>query len=107
MSKEITRAHQFRHIKTMSIDDQHLTLNPEQQQELASLYEGALSTLKQGKIIVGKVIKADNDGVLVDIGYKSDGLIPAYEFSEHEIKKFAPGTEIEVILDELENVDGN
>ncbi len=53
-----------------------------------------------------KCLKASNDGVLVDIDYKSDGLIPAYEFTEHEFKRLVPGAEIEVMLDELENLDG-
>ena len=61
---------------------------------------------KQGSIIKGNVINVSSDGVLVDIDYKSDGLIPLYEFSEHELKRLTPGAEIEVILDELENPDG-
>lgn len=107
MSKEVTQSHQFRHInKSLTDIDDALKLNPEQAQELESLYADTLSTYKQGKLITGKVIKADSDGVIVDIGFKSYGLIPSYEFSHHEIKKLAPNTEIEVILDELENVDG-
>lgn len=106
MSKEITRASQFRHIKTNWEDIDSFQLLPEQEQELANLYTGMFDTLKQGKIIVGKVVKADNDGVVVDIGFKSYGLIPAYEFSKHDIKKLTPGNEIEVMLEDLENVDG-
>ena len=106
MSKELIRSSQFRSAKKM-FDDESLQLNAEQKSELAALYEGMHNQFKQGSIIKGKVLNASNDGVLVDIDYKSDGLIPAYEFSEHEFKKLTPGAEIEVMIDELENANGN
>lgn len=105
MSKELIRSQQFRSAKKQ-FEDETLQLNEEQKKELSSLYEGMLNRFRQGSIIKGTVIKASNDGVLVDIDYKSDGFIPAYEFTEREFKKLVPGTEIEVMLDELENVDG-
>ena len=106
MSKEIIRSNQFAHVKQESLDEA-LKLNQEQHNELASLYEGIVDLFKPGKIVIGKVIRADSDGVLVDIGYKSHGQIPHYEFTEHEFKKLTPDCEIEVILDELENIEGN
>jgi small subunit ribosomal protein S1 len=106
MSKEVIRSNQFAHVKK-DWNDEALTLNKEQSQELNALYEGIVDRFKPGKIVVGKIINIDSNGVLVDIGYKSHGLIPFYEFSEHELKKLAVGSEIEVILDELENLEGN
>lgn len=106
MSKEVIKPQQFAHALTLW-DSEELQLNSEQKKELASLYEGTLDSFKPGTIITGKVLKVTADGVLVDIHYKSDGLIPLYEFTEHEIKKFTPGSDIEVIIDELENIDGN
>ena len=107
MSKTVIRGSQFRHIKSVWKEDEDVALNEQQLLEIAALYEGIFDTIKQGKIVIGKVVKADQDGVLVDIGFKSHGLIPNYEFSEHERKKLASGSEIEVMLEELENVDGN
>ena len=78
MSKELIRPQQFRSAKKQ-FEDETIQLNEEQRRELSSLYEGMLNRFKQGSIIKGTVIKASNDGVLVDIDYKSDGLIPAYE----------------------------
>lgn len=106
MSKELLRSSQFRAVET-TFDDEALTLNQEQKNELSSLYEGMLNKFRTGTIIKGTVLTVSPDGVLVDIDYKSDGLIPPYEFSEHEIKKIVPGSTIEVMLDELENADGN
>ncbi len=106
MSKERLNPQQFGAVQTIWNDEQ-LQLNEEQIKDLMQLYEGTLDSFKPGNIIKGRVIKISPDGVLVDITYKSDGLIPMYEFSEHELKRLTPGSEIEVILDELENVEGN
>ncbi len=107
MSKEITKPQQFCKVQTQWADDESAQFNQEQQDQLAALYEGEIAKLSQGKIVTGRVIKADNDGVLVDIGFKSYGLIPSYEFSKLDIQKIAPGSDIEVMLEDLENVDGN
>ncbi len=106
MSKELLKPQQFRRAE-LRFDDESFQLNEQQKGELSALYEGTLDRFKPGSIIKGTVIKASAEGVLVDIDYKSDGLIAAYEFSEHELKRLAPGSEIEVMLDELENSDGN
>jgi len=105
MSKELLKAQQFRQAHALWSDDS-LQLSDEQKKELEQLYEGSLGNYKQGNLITGKVVSITPDGVLVDIGFKSDGLIPLHEFAEHELKKITPGMNIEVILDELENIDG-
>lgn len=106
MSKEILRPEQFGHFNVVEQDDTDLQLNPEQIEELKGLYEDFFSVCKPGKIVNGTIINVGSDGILVDIGYKSEGLIPRYEFSTHELKTFKVGDSIEVILDELESVDG-
>ena len=106
MSKEVIRPEQFACAEALD-QELGLELNEEQLTELSNLYEGIFDTIKQGKLVVGKVKKVDSDGVLVDISYKSEGLIPKYEFNDHELKELEPGSDIEVILDELENIDGN
>ena len=106
MSKELLKPQQFRKAETL-FNEEEFQLNEQQKGELSALYEGTLDKFKPGSIIKGTVIKASAEGILIDIDYKSDGLIPVYEFTEHELKKIQPGSELEVILDELENNDGN
>lgn len=106
MSKERVKPQQFAR-PIAAIEEDHFQLNEEQAKELKSLYEGTLNSFRKGNLIKGTVLKTSSDGVLVDIDYKSDGLIPLYEFSDYELKKIQPGSQIEVILDELENYDGN
>ena len=106
MSKEVIRPEQYACADTLE-QELKLELNEKQLAELSEMYEGIFDTIKQGKLVVGTVKKVDSDGVLVDINYKSEGLIPKYEFNEIELKELKPGSEIEVILDELEDIDGN
>jgi small subunit ribosomal protein S1 len=44
-------------------------------------YEATLTDFNDGDVVSGKVVRIDNDEVLVDIGYKSEGVIPANELS--------------------------
>ncbi|MBD3231320.1 30S ribosomal protein S1 [Candidatus Dependentiae bacterium] len=93
-------------LNTELIEDE-FELNDEQKSELTDFYRNTLDKFQIGKIITGKIISKENNGVLINIGYKSDGLIPNYEFSDIELKRFNPGDEIEVILDRIEDEHGN
>lgn len=107
MAKELIRPEQFCTVKIKTGMDQHaLQLNEDLQRELDLLYKGAVETFQLGKLIKGIIIALEDNGVLVDIKYKSRGLVPRYEFGEYELKKLQPGDEIEVILDQLEDADG-
>jgi small subunit ribosomal protein S1 len=107
MSKELIKPHQFAHAdKALLSDDDVLSLNPSQQEELLSLYQGTLGNMATGKLISGTVTKVAPEGVVVDINFKSEGFIPRYEFSDTELKKIKAGDPIEVILDEVETADG-
>jgi len=76
----------------------------EEQNAKARMYEQTLLDFKEGSIVVGRVIAANPNEVLVDIGYKSEGVIPAHEFKEPEAVKI--GDRFEVLLERLENEDG-
>jgi len=107
MSKELIRPEQFCTVKSKSKGELFLLqLSEELQQELDMLYKGAVETFQLGKLIKGTIVALEDNGVLVDIKYKSRGLVPRYEFSEYELKKLNAGDEIEVILDQLEDADG-
>lgn len=93
-------------IPLQQFDDELLQLSEEQQQELSGLYQTFVEKFQVGKVVAGKVIGKDHDGVLVSIEYKSDGLIPLYEFSEHELKKVQLNDQIDVMLDRLEDENG-
>jgi small subunit ribosomal protein S1 len=58
----------------------------------------------EGTVVPGRVLEVRPNEVLVDIGFKSEGLIPLAEFENPEAVK--PGDVIEVLLERLEDEDG-
>ena len=73
-------------------------------EDLPKLYEDSIKNFNVDTIIKGKVIRVLNNEVLVDIGYKSEGVIPASEFENlNEVKV---GDEIEVLLEAIEDESG-
>jgi small subunit ribosomal protein S1 len=58
----------------------------------------------EGSIVIGKVLEKRSKEILVDIGYKSEGLIPLNEFDDPTSVNV--GDEIEVLLEELEDEEG-
>ncbi len=49
--------------------------------ELVPNYDATFPTINEGEVVSGKVVRVDKDEVLVDIGYKSEGVIPVAELS--------------------------
>ena len=49
--------------------------------ELIPDYESTFPTINEGEVVHGQVVRVDKDEVLVDIGYKSEGVIPVAELS--------------------------
>jgi len=74
---------------------------------MASSMDKLLAEVKQfteGTVVPGRVLEVRPNEVLVDIGFKSEGLIPLAEFENPEAVK--PGDVIEVLLERLEDEDG-
>lgn len=57
-------------------------------------YDATFSLFEEGDVVSGKVVRIDNDEVLVDIGYKSEGVIPSNELSIR--KNVDPHDEVEL-----------
>ena len=77
--------------------------------EFASLFEEAVNEneVKAGDIVKGTIVEVQSDYVLVDICYKSEGLIPMSEFRVVEgTDAIQPGDEVEVYVDKIENDNG-
>ncbi len=72
--------------------------------QMSRMYEETLKTFSEGSIIPGKVLEIRGDGVLVDIGYKSEGMIHASEFPDISVVK--PGDVFNVLLEGIEDDEG-
>ncbi|MFW5871074.1 MAG: 30S ribosomal protein S1 [Verrucomicrobiota bacterium] len=71
---------------------------------MAQMYEETLKDFEPGSIVTGKVMEVHNNEVLVDIGYKSEGLISSDEFEK--LDEVNAGDEIYVLLSQIEDDDG-
>jgi small subunit ribosomal protein S1 len=73
-------------------------------------YDATFRTIEEGEVVTGQVVRIDKDEVLVDIGYKSEGVIPAAELSIR--KSVDPndevhlGEEVDAIVLTKEDQDG-
>lgn len=77
------------------------------QLDMEKLYADSFKNLQEGSIVNGRVIAVCPDGVVVDVGYKSEGIIPREEFNPEELKAIKPGETIQVFLEECEDREGN
>jgi len=74
---------------------------------IEEMYEQSLRQIQEGELITGEIIKIDEEYVLVDIGYKSEGIIPIREFMDTDGKVTAKtGDKVDVVLERKENDEG-
>jgi len=74
---------------------------------LAALYEETFKNLEEGTITEGRIVAVTKDKVVVDIGYKSEGMIPNDQFSTEELQNIKVGDRLQVYIEECEDDDGN
>jgi small subunit ribosomal protein S1 len=88
------------------------TVSPSSDQQLdraalAALYEETFRNLEEGTITEGSVVAVTKDKVVVDIGYKSEAMIPNDQFSTEELQNIKVGDRLQVYIEECEDADGN
>jgi small subunit ribosomal protein S1 len=78
--------------------------------ELIPDYESTFPTITEGEVVHGKVVRVDKDEVLVDIGYKSEGVIPVAELSirrsVNPADEVSVGDEIDALVLTKEDAEG-
>ena len=72
---------------------------------IEEMYDETSQSFDTGKIVTGIVLRREGDDVLVDVGYKSEGIVPANEWDPSEPPP-EPGQQIEVLLEEVEDQQG-
>ena len=79
-------------------------------EEFAAAVEMTVIELKEGSLVSGTVVRVDPDEVLVDIGYKSEGVVPANELSirnsVNPSEIASVGEEIEAMVLQMEDAEG-
>ena len=75
---------------------------------MMQLYDQSLRNLSEGEVVMGNVIEVREKEVIVDIGFKSEGIINIGEFRDAEgVLAIAAGDQVEVLLVRREDNDGN
>jgi len=79
----------------------------EMEQDFESLFESSMQELHVGDVVRGTIVQVNDDNVVVDVGYKSEGVIPLAEFKDEEGKiDVNVGDEIDVLFERREHESG-
>ena len=98
-------------IREFQVDDEELdaalggelaALLADEDSHMDAVYSDSSSNFDVNELVKGRVLSVEGDEVLVDIGYKSEGMVPLYEWADEEVKP-APGDIVEVLLEEIED----
>ena len=78
------------------------------QESLEEAYDNSLKAFTDGEIVKGTVVDVSRDEVMIDIGFKSEGYIPAEEFDsdENDLPSVKVGDEIDVYIVRREDSEG-
>lgn len=82
-------------------------ISPEAYENLLDRYQFTAKELTPGRLIKGKIVKVTSSHVLVDIGFKSEGMIPIEDFEGDNIPSLRLGAEVEAILEKIDPRDGS
>ena len=94
----------FKDIKVISNDD-NIEDSEKSSSSLDSEYANTFKDISENQIISAKVIGISDSDVMVDIGFKSEGLISRSEFDSKDLPEI--GSNIDIFLEKFEDTDGN
>jgi small subunit ribosomal protein S1 len=76
--------------------------------ELLQMYDQKMAQFAEGDIVRGRILKVTASEALVDIGYKSEGLLPISEITGYDgVVKVKAGDQLDVYIDRLEDTSGH
>src|SRR5882724_11061362 len=85
-------------------DDQ---IDPEEYGQLLNVYDSSFRNIAEGEVVKGTVLKVTASEVVVDVGYKSEGIIPVDEFLDEAGQvTVQPGDIVDVLLERTEDREG-
>ncbi len=88
------------------------TVNPneeteEMEESFEALFENSIKELKPGNVVTGTIVQVNDDDVVVDVGGKSEGVIPLREFAGEEgAADIKVGDQFDVLIERTENENG-
>ncbi len=96
----------FKDVKVIDIDkiDKDETSDQENQ-KVESIYANTFGDISENTLVEGRVVGMNDRDVLIDIGFKSEGIIDRSEFDKNDLPKI--GDHVEVYLEYIEDAGGN
>jgi len=86
----------------------HEDMDPQEFEAMLGLYGGSFRNMAEGEVVQGAVLKVTDSVVVVDVGYKSEGLIQIVEFlDENGQVTVQAGDVVDVLLERTENREGH
>ena len=74
--------------------------------QLLDQFEQEQASLQEGEVVRGTVVGISERGVVIDFGYKSEGIVNPAEFTENGVLSVKPGDEVDVLVKNMETSDG-
>jgi small subunit ribosomal protein S1 len=105
-SEEEGKEVEFKPGQVVKLEDIEKVMNSESEEheELTNLYAKSFEKFKEEDIVSGKIVEIGSSQVIVDLGFKSEGIIPMEEFID--IDEFKVGDDVELFLESPEDKDG-
>jgi small subunit ribosomal protein S1 len=95
----------FSSISSMRDDDD---IDPQEFARLVEFYDNSFRNIAEGEVVKGTVVKVNQNDVVVDVGFKSEGHINIEEFIDESGQVVAqPGDIVDVLLERTEDREGH
>ena len=102
LEHEIQRSAQSLNIRADLFDEDEYSLD--EYEELLGMYEESIQDIQEGQIVTGHILRVDENVVVLDVGFKSEGAVPLDEFKPTD--SLEVGAEVDVFLENLEDAEG-
>ncbi len=95
--------------KAVELDEEENEFGEMEEMSFEDLFESSLRELKSGNVVVGTIVQVNPDTVVVDVGGKSEGVIPINEFTDEQGRPktdLKVGDQFDVLIESTENENG-
>ncbi len=87
---------------------QHEDMDPQEFAAMLDVYDDSFRNMAEGEVVKGTVLKVTETAVVVDVGYKSEGLIPIHEFLDENGQITVQANDVvDVLLERTEDREGH
>jgi small subunit ribosomal protein S1 len=102
LDEELERTAQSINMRPDLFDEDEYSI--EEYEELLDMYEESIQDIQEGQIVAGHILRVDENVVVLDVGFKSEGVVPLDEFKPSDSLEI--GAPVDVYLENLEDQEG-